>query len=560
MSTQFDAIVVGSGITGGWAAKELTERGLKVLMIERGPMVEHQTDYKTETTPPWELPFRGYGDPAEAVEQYMIQSKGMYFNEWTKAHFVKDSENPYQTTEKEPFQWRRGYQLGGKSLIWGRQCYRWGDLDFGANAADGHGVDWPIRYADMHEWYDHVESFIGVSGSKEGLAHLPDGIFQPPMALNAVEVALNAKIRERYPDRRLIMGRSANMTEERPGRSPCQYRNICARGCSYGAYFSTQSSTLPAARATGNLTLMTDSVVESLIHDPATKRITGVRVIDTKTRKRATYTSKIVFLCAGTVNSVSLLLRSANDEQPNGLANSSGTLGKYFMDHALTMSVIARIPGFDEHAYFGNRPSGIVIPRFFNVTQKDPELLRGYSYQGQASRRGWSEAIGKAGLGGDLTAQSEHPGSWTMLLGAFAECLPVESNRITLDHSKTDPLGMPQTRIDFAYGANERKLLAHALTEAKAMLALMNAEILVETAEPGLGGTAVHEMGGARMGRDPRTSVLNAHNQAHDIANLFVTDGAAMASSACQNPSLTYMTLTARAAAFAAQQVKDGVL
>ncbi|CAN5153254.1 GMC family oxidoreductase [soil metagenome] len=560
MNTQFDAIVIGSGITGGWAAKELTERGLKVLLLERGPMVEHQTDYKTETTPPWELPFRGFGDPEQAAQDYMVQSKGMYFNEWTRQHFVNDRENPYQTTEKDPFQWRRGYQLGGKSLLWGRQCYRWSDIDFGANAADGHGVDWPIRYADVSPWYDHVESFIGVSGSKEGLPQLPDGIFQPAMQLNSVEKALKAKIEQAFPDRRLIMGRSANMTEEKPGRAPCQYRNICARGCSYGAYFSTQSSTLPAARETGNLTLITDALVDGLDHNAATKRITGVRVIDTKTRKRTTYAGKTVFLCAGTINSIGVLQRSATDTMPTGLANSSGTLGKYFMDHALTMSVIARIPGFDDHAYYGNRPCSVVIPRFINLNNKDQRLLRGYSYQGLAYRRGWNQAIGEAGTGAALKERLEHPGEWNMLLGGFAECLPAESNRVTLDMKNLDPFGLPQTRIDFAYGQNERDLLAHALEEAKAMLALMKAEVISQSAEPGLGGTAVHEMGGARMGRDPGTSVLNAHNQAHDIPNLFVTDGAAMASTACQNPSLTYMALTARAAAFAADQVKQGAL
>ena len=560
MTTDFDAIVIGSGITGGWAAKELTERGLKVLLLERGPMIEHQVDYKTETIPPWEMPFRGFGDPVINARDYPVQSKGMHFTEWTRQHFVNDRENPYQTTEKDPFQWRRGYQLGGRSLMWGRQCYRWSDLDFGANAADGIGTDWPIRYADVKDWYDHVESFIGVSGSKEGLPQLPDGIFQPAMELNAVETALKAKIEAAYPDRRLIMGRSANMTEAKPGRAPCQYRNICARGCSFGAYFSTQSSTLPAARATGRLTLITDALVESLAYDPVARRVSGVRVIDTKSRKRIAYTAKIVFLCAGSVNSISLLLRSASDDAPAGLANNSGVLGKYFMDHALSLSVLARIPGFENHAYFGNRPSSIIIPRFINVTGKTEGLLRGYSFQGSASRRGWPEAIGTGGIGEALKSRLEQSGEWTMLLGGFAECLPAETNRVSLDRKILDPFGLPQTRIDFAYGENERKLLVHAHQEAKAMLALLNAEILAESVDPAQGGNAVHEMGGARMGKDPASSVLNAHNQAHDIPNLFVTDGAAMASTACQNPSLTYMALTARAAAFAAEQVRAGAI
>ncbi|PZU60616.1 MAG: GMC family oxidoreductase [Sphingobium sp.] len=560
MSAEFDAIVVGSGITGGWAAKELTERGLSVLLVERGPMIEHQQDYTTEMTAPWELDYRGYGDPEMFERDYAVQSKGMYFNEWTYRHFANDRENPYQTTEKDPFQWRRGYQLGGKSLLWGRQCYRWSDLDFGANAADGHGCDWPIRYQDVSPWYDHVEDFIGVSGSTEGLAQLPDGHFQRPMELNAVEHALKAKIEAAYPERKMIIGRSANMTEQNGDRSPCQYRNICARGCSFGAYFSTQSSTLPAARATNRLTLITDSLVESLDYDPATKRVSGIRVLDTKTRARKTYTGKVVFLCAGTINSVSVLLRSASAAQPNGLANGSGTLGRYFMDHALTMSVVAEIPGFLDHGYFGNRPNGIVVPRFYNLDNGERDLLRGYSYQGGAYRRGWARGASTAGVGKDFKAALHGPGEWNMLLGAFAECLPREDNRITLDASKVDPFGIAQTRIDFAYGENDRRLLAKASREAKDMVALLGGKVLSYSEEPGLGGTAVHEMGGARMGKDPATSVLNAHNQSHEIANLFVTDGAAMASSACQNPSLTYMALTARAAAYAAEKVKANAL
>ncbi|AXB78607.1 FAD-dependent oxidoreductase [Novosphingobium sp. P6W] len=560
MSGPFDVIVIGSGITGGWAAKELTERGLNVLMLERGRAIEHQAGYANEVTPPWELPFRGFGDPKLNAADYAVQSKGMGFTEWSRDHFVNDRLNPYQTTEKDPFQWRRAYQLGGRSLVWGRQCYRWGDLDWGANARDGHGTDWPIRYADMKAWYDHVEDFIGVSGSHEGLEQLPDGVFQPAMEMNVVEAALKAQIAKRWPDRRLIMGRSSNMTEPKGDRQRCQYRNICSRGCSYGSYFSTQSSTLPAARATGRLTLVTDAVVDSLEYDPVHKRISGVRVLDANTRQRTVYRSAMVFLCAGSVNSISVLLRSADAQNPGGLANSSGALGRYFMDHALAMSVVARIPGFEGHAYYGNRPVSVVIPRFVNLDGEDREMLRGYSYQGGATRRGWADGIGTPGVGAELKARTSSPGDWTMLLGAFAECLPMENNRVTIDPNKMDSLGMPQTRIEFAYGENERKLVAHALTEAKAMVGLMDAEIISESADVGSGGGAVHEMGGARMGHDPRTSVLNAHNQAHDIANLFVTDGSAMASSACQNPSLTYMALTARAAAYAAQALTNGAL
>lgn len=560
MSTDFDAIVIGSGITGGWAAKELTERGLKVLMLERGPKIEHQVDYTTELTPPWEMSFRGYGNPEEYAEDYPIQSKGMQFTEWSKHHFVNDRANPYETTEKDPFQWRRGYQLGGRSLTWGRQCYRWGDIDFGANARDGHGIDWPVRYRDMSPWYDHVESFIGVSGSAEGLPQLPDGIFMPPMRMNVVEQALKKSVEARYPDRRVIVGRSSNITEAKGDRGPCQYRNICSRGCSYGAYFSTQSSTLPAARATGRLTLITDALVEGLDFDPASRRISGVRVIDTGTRQRSVYTGRLVFLCAGSVNSISILLRSANAQLPQGLANSSGTLGHYFMDHALSIAVRATVPGFDGHAYFGNRPSSLVIPRFINIDDEHPDLLRGYSFQGSVTRLGWPDRLGQPGMGNELVSSSAQLGHWSLMLGGFAECLPRKDNRVTLSTTQRDSFGMPLTRIEFAYGENERKLLRHALAEAKAMIAPLNATIEAESAEPGPGGGSVHEMGGARMGADPRSSVVDGFNRAHDVANLFITDGAAMASTACQNPSLTYMAFTARAAAHAVERLSQGAI
>lgn len=557
MSAEFDAIVVGSGITGGWAAKELTERGLKVLMIERGPMIEHRVDYKTEHTPPWELSFRGRGDEQLMKLDYPVQrNAGGALNEWTAAHFVNDREHPYQATK--PFNWIRGYQLGGRSLIWGRQCYRWSDLDFGANLADGHGADWPIRYADLAPWYDHVESFIGVSGSVENLPQLPDGKFQPPMSMNIVETRLAKAIAAKYQDRRMIIGRTANLTQERPGRAPCQYRGICARGCSYGAYFSTQSSTLPAARATGRLTVLPDTVVDNLVFDAAAKRVTAVRVLDTKTRVRKQISAKIIFLCAGSINSLSVLLRSKSAAAPEGLGNSSGRLGRYFMDHALTMSAIARIPGFDAHAYFGNRPNGIVIPRYFNTTTRHQELLRGFSFQGMAFRAGWPRGFHSAGLGEPFKAGLRRPGEWRMLLGGFAEALPVASNRVTLDPVKVDQYGMPQTRIDFAYSKNDLELLKVAERDAIEMVKLVGGEVLKSSVDPGPGGTAIHEMGGAAMGRDPATSVLNAHNQLHDAANVFVTDGAAMASSACQNPSLTYMALTARAAAGAVDKLKLG--
>jgi choline dehydrogenase-like flavoprotein len=563
MSAEFDVIVVGSGITGGWAAKELTQAGLKVLMIERGRMVEHQKDYTTETLPPWDLQFRGFGDQRMFRERYPIQSKGRSFDEWSRHFFVDDTENPYSTTAEQPFQWRRGYQLGGKSLIWGRQCYRWSDLDFSANASDGHGTDWPIRYADVAPWYDHVESFIGVSGSLEGLPQLPDGKFQKPMALNVVETAFKQKVESAFPDRRVIIGRTANLTEAiGDDRAPCQYRGICQRGCSYGAYFSTQSSTLPAARATGNLTLMTDALVDSIIYEPASKRATGVRVIDANTRATSTHTARVIFLCASTINTVSVLLRSAGESAPNGLGNSSGVLGQYLMDHAETLSLMARVDGYDAHTYFGNRPNNLVIPRFANLGRHagTGEFLRGFSFQGGAFRQNWPRGADEPGIGEELKHELHGPGPWVILLGGFGECLPRAENRITLDHNKKDPFGLAMTHIEFRHGENEHKLLQAAEQEARRMVALMNAQVIFTNAEPGFGGSAIHEMGGARMGWNPHDSVVNRNSQLHDVANVFVTDGAAMASTACQNPSLTYMALTARAAHFAASQLKAGAL
>jgi choline dehydrogenase-like flavoprotein len=559
MGAQFDAIVVGSGITGGWAAKELTEKGLKVLMIERGRLIEHG-HYSTETKAPWEMPFRGFGDPATIDRDQHVQRQVRGFDEWTQSHFVNDREHPYSTAPGQPFNWFRGYQLGGRSLMWGRQSYRWSDLDFGANRRDGQGVDWPVRYKDLAPWYDHVESFIGVSGSREGLSQLPDGQFQPAMALNVVEAEAKRRIESAYGDRKLIIGRVANLTEPKIGRAPCQYRSICARGCSYGAYFSTQSSTLPAARATGNLTLVTDQVVSRVVYDPSSKRVTGVRTWDTKARRGITYSAKMVFLCAGSFNSVAVLLRSTSEQFPHGLANSSGVLGHYIMDHANTLSAMGSIPGYQGHTYFGNRPTGIVIPRFRNVTTPDARFLRGYSFQGGAFQRGWPRGEAVAGVGKEFKKQLRAPGPWQFALVGFGECLPRAANRISLHPTAKDSSGMAQLHIEFSFGANEKALLADAAEEAKRMLALMGGTTELSLAQPGIPGTSIHEMGGARMGHDPATSVLNAHNQAHDVPNLFVTDGACMSSSACQNPSLTYMAFTARAAEFAGNALKSGSL
>jgi choline dehydrogenase-like flavoprotein len=561
MSVEFDAIVVGSGITGGWAAKELTERGLKVLMIERGRKIEHGSDYVTETLAPWEMPFRGMGDAELYARDYGVQSKNRHFTEFTQNHFVNDRENPYSVAGDTKFNWWRSYQLGGRSLTWGRQAYRWSEYDFNANRADGLGVDWPIRYADMAPWYDHVEEFIGVSGAAEGLAQLPDGRFQPPMALSAVEHHVRDVIGDSWPERRLTIGRTANLTQPKEGRSACQYRSICARGCSYGAYFSTQSSTLPAAQKTGRLTLITDSIVERIDHDPVTGRASGVSVVNTATKARSSYRARTVFLNAGAFNSVHLLLRSRSERHPSGFGNASGGLGRQVMDHATTLSAIALMPGFEEHTSFGNRPTGIVIPRYRNLDARDaPQFTRGYSFQGGALQSTWTQGKRLSGLGADYKATLRRPGGWRMVLVGFAESLPRDSNRLTLDPIKRDGFGMPLLQVAFAHGDNEQKALQDAKEQAAAMLTKAGGRVIMGMDRPGAGGSAIHEMGGARMSHDPTKAVLNAWNQVHDAPNVFVTDGAAMNSSACQNPSLTYMALTARACAHAVELLKEGAV
>jgi choline dehydrogenase-like flavoprotein len=445
-------------------------------------------------------------------------------------------------------------------LTWGRQCYRWSDYDFGANKRDGHGTDWPIRYADLAPWYDKVEEFVGVSGAAEGLAQLPDGRFLPAMELNVVEQAVRERILAKYPDRVMTIGRTANLTQARPeqGRAACQYRSICARGCSYGAYFSTQSTTLPAAQKTGRLTLVTDAQVHKLEYDPATRRISAVHWIDTKTGEHRHAKSRIVFLNAGSFNSVHLLLNSASEAMPNGLGNSSGVLGTHIMDHANTLAAKAIMPGFDDRTTFGNRPTGIVIPRFRNLETLDGAgFTRGYSFQGGAIQSTWTQGKRMAGIGQAYKEQLHKVGPWSMVLVVFADSMPRASNRLTLS-KLTDPRGVPQLEIAFEHGKEELAALADAKTEAAAMLTAAGGHVILGFDQPGHGGTAIHEMGGARMGWDPKTSVLNRWSQAHDVPNLFVTDGAQMSSSACQNPSLTYMALTARACDAAVTMLREG--
>lgn len=565
ITADFDAIVVGSGIAGGWAAKELTERGLKVLLLERGQPVRHRTDYDGESRASWQLPHRNMVPEPEAARDYAVQSLCYAFTEATKKFFVKDSENPYVTPPDKPFNWIRGYQLGGRSLTWHRQSYRLGDLDFEANKAEGIGVDWPIRYRDIAPWYDHVELFAGISGSVENLPQLPDGKFQPPMAMNCVEAAMKDKVEAAFPGRKMIIGRTAHLTEPtaeqmKLGRSRCQYRDECQRGCSFGAYFSSQAATLPAARATGNLTIVTDAVVEQVAYDDDTGRASGVRVVDANTRERREYGARVVFLCASALGTTQIMLNSRSERFPDGIANDSGALGRYLMDHLFALNVSGTMPGFADRYYSGRRPNPVYIPRFRNVTDRDERFVRGYGYQGGAFRADWRRGFATAGIGDSLKAELRQPGPWAVGFSGFGEMLPYETNRVWLDEKKTDRWGVPVLHVDCDFGDNERAMAEAIAEDGIEMLAAAGVvDIRAQTtlAPP---GTGIHEMGTARMGRDPATSVLNGYNQAHAVPNLFVTDGACMTSSACQNPSLTYMALSARAAHTAADMLAEGRL
>ena len=555
----WDAIVVGSGITGGWAAKELTERGLRVLMVERGRPVEHIKDYTTEHVPPWKLPFRGKGSRKILDEDYPIQQKAPQLNETNWHFFVKDREHPYVQAEGTDWSWVRGNQLGGRSLTWGRQVYRWSDLDFEANARDGHGVDWPIRYGDIEKWYDHVEDFIGVSGQAEGLPQLPDGRFLPPMEMTCLEEKVKGDIEGAYPDRRMTIGRVAIVTQAHRGRGPCHYCGPCERGCSVGAYFSTQSSTLPAAKATGRLEVLTDAIVENVTTNADGSRATGVAVIDAKTRERREIRGRLVFMCASTIGTTQVLLNSAGENAPNGLANSSGTLGRYLMDHTIGLGALGLYPGTSFPGTQGNRPNGIYIPRFRNLDEPTSGFVRGYGYQGMAIKIGWSAGSMTPGFGAEWKEQLNGPGSWMFMLSGFGECLPDANNRVTLADER-DSWGMRQAKINFNWGDNEKAMRKDISEQAVAMLGKTGALQVIPGQGFGDGGDAIHEMGTARMGLDPKTSVLNAHNQSHDIPNLFVTDGSCMTSSACQNPSLTYMALTARACEYAVEELEKGLV
>ena len=582
----YDAIVVGSGISGGWAAKELTEKGLKVLMLERGRNIEHVKAYVNANKEPWEFPHRG-GRTQQMIKDYPVLKRDYPLNETNLDYWCSDKDNPY--TEIKRFDWFRGYHVGGRSLMWGRQSYRLSDLDFEANAKEGIAIDWPLRYKEIAPWYDHVERFAGISGSKEGLPQLPDGQFLPPMEMTCVEKDVAARIRAKYDGKRsMIIGRTANITVpfSNQGRQNCQFRNKCWLGCPYGAYFSTQSSTLPAAVKTGNLTLRPWSIVTKVLYDKDKKRATGVEVLDAENNKTYTYNARIIFLNASALNSAWILMNSATDIWPEGLGSSSGELGHNIMDHHLGVGARGVVEGYEDQYYFGRRPNGIYIPRYRNLFGDKRDYLRGFGYQGRGSRGGYSRSAEEIAIGAGLKDALTEPGSWTMSIGGFGETLPYHENRIYLDRNtysdkleqfndpvtgkdlgmrpvpdkngkqRTDKWGLPVLAFDVEYKENEKKMRKDMLNDAIEMLEAAGVKNVQGHDGDGTLGRGIHEMGTARMGKDPKTSVLNKWNQVWDAPNVFVTDGAFMTSASCVNPSLGYMAFTARAADHAVSELK----
>ena len=556
----YDAIVVGSGISGGWAAKELTEKGLKVLLLERGRNIEHVKDYHNAHKEAWDYPHRN--EPTqEMIAKHPVLRRDYPLNEATMGMWADEQANPY--VEEKRFDWFRGYHVGGRSLLWGRQSYRLSPMDFEANQREGIAIDWPIRYEDIAPWYDYVERFAGIAGTQEGLDILPDGEFLPPIPLNCVEKDAAKRIKEAFGGQRhLIHSRVANITQPKPeqNRVNCQYRNKCWLGCPYGAYFSTQSATLPAAVATGNLTLRPFSIVSQVLYDKDRQRARGVEVIDAETHEVHEYTADVIFLNASTFNTTWILMNSATDVWEGGLGSSSGELGHNVMDHHFRCGASGEVEGYLDKYYFGRRPAGFYIPRFRNVGDEQRNYVRGFGYQGAASREGWDREIAELNIGADLKQALSQPGGWTIGMTGFGEMLPDHDNRISLDHSVRDKWGLPVLSIDVELKQNERDMRRDMVQDAVDLLEAAGVKNVTGDVGDYAPGMGIHEMGTARMGRDPKTSVLNSHNQVWDAPNVFVTDGACMTSSSCVNPSLTYMALTARAVDYAVEELKRGNL
>ncbi len=557
----YDAIVVGTGISGGFAAKELTEKGLKTLVLERGRDVKHP-DYPTATKDPWEFENADMPTQEDLRKQGVQNRTGYTVRQSTKHWFVNDLEHPYTEKEGTRFDWMRGYHVGGRSIMWGRQSYRWSDLDFEANAKDGHGVDWPVRYKEIEPWYDYVEKYIGVSGQNEGYAQLPDGQFLPPMELNCTELELKKAVREKF-GRPFTIGRTAHATAplpHTPWRGQCQFRNLCSRGCPYGGYYSSVSCTLPAAEKTNNMTLRPNSVVYEIIYDETKSKATGVKVIDGVTGEQMEFYAKIIFLCASTFGSTFIMLNSISNRFPNGFGNDSGELGCNIMDHHLGVGAGGDFPGFEDQYYFGRRANGFYIPRYRNWGKDKRDYVRGFGYQGGGSRQGWNSLVAEATIGADLKKMAATPGKWTIGMMGFGEVLPYHENRVTINKDKKDINGLPTLLFDAGFKENEKKMRVDMKADAAEMLEAAGVKnIHTYDNETGL-GLGIHEMGTARMGKDPKTSVLNKWNQVHACKNVFVTDGSFMTSAACVNPSLTYLAFTARAADYAVSELKKGNL
>ena len=555
MKHKYDAIVIGSGISGGWAAKELTEKGLTVLMLDRGKPLEHITGYAETNKDPWQYAHRGR-ITIEQRESHQFLARDYPYSEHNESFWFKDSDAPY--TESKRFDWFRPNIVGGKSIMWGRQSFRWSETDFEANAKDGIAIDWPIRYADLAPWYDYVEKFAGISGTNLGIPEYPDSVLQPGMDLNVVELMVKQGIETKFPGRHLVIGKAANLTQPLNGRSNCQYRNMCARGCPFSAYFSTQSSTLPAAMATKKLTVRPNSIVNSIIYDEKKGKAKGVLVIDSITKEQHQFDAKIIFVNGSTIGSTWVLQNSISKQFPNGLGNSSGVLGHYLMDHHFRVGANGTAPGFEDKYTFGRRPNGPYVPRYRNVGGDKRDYLRGFGYQGGASRGGWGRVINEPGFGADMKNRAIEPGAWSYGMTGFGECLPYEDNYMKLNFDKKDIWGQPTVHFNAEFKENERKMRIDMMNDAAEMLegaGLKNVKTYDNGSYPGM---AIHEMGTARMGADPKTSILNKWNQVHECKNVFVTDGSAMVSTSNVNPSLTYMALTARAADYAVSELKKG--
>ena len=554
----YDAIVIGSGISGGWASKELTEKGLRVLMLEKGHQLEHVTDYEYAMKDPWQIKYNGRLT-MDQKESHPKLARDYPYNEMTQNYWMKDTDSLYK--EEKRFDWYRPNIVGGKSIMWGRQSYRLSDIDFEANAKDGIAVDWPIRYKDVAPWYSYVEKFVGISGEKLNLPQLPDSEFLPPMEMYCVEKEVRQRIEKNFPGRVMTIGRVANLSKAGQaqmgvGRAQCQYRNKCSLGCPFGAYFSTQSCTLPPAAKTGLLTLRPDSVVTEIMYDENKKKATGVRVTDAVTLQSKEYYASIVFVCGSTLGSTSVLLNSKSNRFPTGMGNDSGELGHNLMDHHFRIGASGDWDGDLDKYYVGRRANGIYVPRYRNIGNDKRDYLRGFGYQGGGGRQGWQRNVAEMSFGADYKEELTKPGPWTMGLGGFGETLPYHENRMYLDKNEKDKWGMPLVVFDAELKENERKMRIDMMNDAKEMLETSGVKNVKAYDRGSYLGMAIHEMGTARMGRDPKTSVVNGNNQLHAVKNVFVTDGACMTSASCVNPSLTYMALTARAADFAVKELK----